>query len=293
MVVIVAPNAPKTVVDATVQSLAEAGATVTGVIDVRPTFVDPSQVANLGQLATSWVRPLRARTLPAQASALLAERARRATCRELDVVARGTLDAASTETLAVWHRADSIVVAQAPTQHARLAVIVAPTPAAPPSSPAATASRNALVSLVAAFPGAGGTTVVAGASGSAAGGGLLAALRVGGTSGAGTAAVSTVDDADGPAGSVAVIMALQAELGPPRQRGGGGSITATVPARGPCCPPATRVSCYPESPWAVHLPETTGVMNWQRRSRPGMCSSPGASPRRWARASRHRASATC
>ena len=38
----------------------------------------------------------------------------------------------------------------------------------------------------------------------------------------------------------------------------------------------------------MHLPETTGVTNWQRRSRPSTSSSPGASPRRSARASRRR-----
>src|SRR5665213_2928028 len=50
VVVIVAPGAPKSVLDATVKGLADAGATLTGVIDVRPSFVDPSQVANLGEL---------------------------------------------------------------------------------------------------------------------------------------------------------------------------------------------------------------------------------------------------
>ena len=47
------PDAPKSVLDATVQGLTDAGATVTGVVDLRPSFVDPTQVTNLGELATS------------------------------------------------------------------------------------------------------------------------------------------------------------------------------------------------------------------------------------------------
>ena len=72
VVLIVAPNAPKSVLDATVKGLADAGATLTGVIDLRPSFVDPAQVANLGELATSLGATAPSQNVPAQASALLA-----------------------------------------------------------------------------------------------------------------------------------------------------------------------------------------------------------------------------
>ena len=62
VVLIVAPNAPKSVLDATVKGLADAGAALTGVIDLRPSFVDPAQVANLGELATSLGATAPART---------------------------------------------------------------------------------------------------------------------------------------------------------------------------------------------------------------------------------------
>jgi uncharacterized membrane-anchored protein len=221
VVVIVAPNAPKSVLDATVRSLADAGATLTGVIELRASFVDPAQVTNLGELATSLGATTPGQNVPAQASALLAGAlvGPPPANSSANSSTGGILDAASTEVLAGLAQGGFIAVAQAPTQHARLAVIVAPAPAAPPSSPTATASRKALVELVAAFPAAGGTTVVAGASGSAADGGLLAALRAGapsaGSSSASTATVSTVDDADGPAGTIAMIMALQAEQAQP------------------------------------------------------------------------------
>ena len=219
VVVIVAPNAPKSVLDAIVHSLADAGATLTGVIDVRASFVDPAQVTNLGELVTSLGATAPGQNVPAGASALLASALVGQPAATSST--SGTLDAASTEVLAGLAQGGFIAVAHAPTQHARLAVIVAPTPAAPPSSPTATATaaRNALVELVAAFPAAGGATVVAGANGSAADGGLVAVLRAGAPasskSSASTAAVSTVDDADGPAGTTAVIMALQAELAQP------------------------------------------------------------------------------
>jgi len=214
VVVIVAPNAPKSVLDATVQSLADAGATLTGVIDVHARFVDPAQVTSLGELATSLGATAPSQNVPAQVSALLAGAL---VGQPPAGSTAGTLDAASTEILAGLAQGGFISVAQAPTQHARLAVIVAATPAAPRASPTATetAARDALVELVAAFPAAGGTAVVAGASGSAADGGLLAALRAHASAGAGTAAVSTVDDAEVAAGSIAVIMALQAEQAQP------------------------------------------------------------------------------
>jgi uncharacterized membrane-anchored protein len=229
VVVIVAPNAPKSVLDATVQGLADAGATLTGVVDVRPSFLDPTQVTNLGELATSLGATTSSQNVPAQAAALLASAlvGQPSATSSASSSTGATLDPASTEVLAGLAQGGFIAVAQAPTQHAHLAVIVAPTPtpAAPPSSPTATAtaSRNALVELVAAFPAAGSATVVAGASGSAADGGLLAALRAGApaataiaaASSASTAAVSTVDDADRPAGTIAVIMVLQAEQAQP------------------------------------------------------------------------------
>ncbi len=223
VVVVVAPDAPKSVLDATVQSLADAGATVTGVIDVRPSFVDPTQVTNLGELATSLGASTASENVSARASALLASAL--VGQPPAGSSATGTLDAASTEALAGLAQGGFISVVKQPTQHARLAVIVAPTPASTPSSPtgSATAVRAALVDLVAAFPAAGGATVVAGATGSAADGGLVAALRVGAPAGsatasassAGVAAVSTVDDAERPAGTIAVIMALQAEQAQP------------------------------------------------------------------------------
>jgi uncharacterized membrane-anchored protein len=238
VVVIAAPNAPKNALDATVKSLADAGATVTGVINVHPSFVDPTQVPNLGELATSLGATAPTQDVPAQASALLAS-ALVGQPTALASSSSGTLDAASTEILAGLAQGGFIAMAQAPTQHARLVVIVAPAPGSPGSSPAATASRNALVALVAAFPAGGGTTVVAGASGSAAAGGLLAALRGSGASSGSTAAVSTVDDVDGPAGTVAVIMALQAELAQPGSAaavghyGNGPGARAVLPAPPP------------------------------------------------------------
>jgi uncharacterized membrane-anchored protein len=224
VVVVVAPNAPKDALDTTVQSLADAGATLTGIIDLRSSFVDPAQATNLGELATSLGATTAGQNVPAQASALLASAlVGQSSTSSTGSSAGGTLDASSTEILAGLAQGGFISVAQSPTQHARLAVIIASTPAASSANPTASmsAERAALVQLVAAFPAAGTSTVVAGASGSAADGGLVAALRapadaapvVGAA--ANTAAVSTVDDAEAAAGAIAVIMSLQAEQAEP------------------------------------------------------------------------------
>ena len=263
VVVIVAPNAPKSVLETTVQGLADAGAIVTGVIDVRASFVDPAQATSLGDLVTSLGGTSVGQDVAAPAATLLAGAL---VGQAATSSAGGTLDAGSTEILAGLVQGGFISLAQTPTQHARLAVIVASTPGSSSASvpattaattPAATttAERDALVQLVAAFPSAGSSTVVAGASGSAIPGGLVAALRgsaAGATPstptstapGAGapianTAAVSTVDDADAAAGAVAVIMALQAEQAQPGttaaagQYGNGPGARALLPAPPP------------------------------------------------------------
>ena len=256
VVVIVTPNAPKSALDATVQSLADAGATLTGVVDLRPSFVDRAQITNLGELVTSLgaAVPSAGQRVPAQASALLARAlvGQPGAGSAASTPAAGSLDATSTEILAGLAQGGFIALAQSPTRQARLVVIVAASPAPASLTPTGAAARDALVDLVAAFPAAGGTTVVAGASGSAADGGLLAALRehpapaTGTASGAAagvvtgsTAAVSTVDDADAAQGAIAVIMALQAEQAQPGSAaaaghyGNGPGARALLPATPP------------------------------------------------------------
>ena len=129
VVVIVAPSAPKNVLNETVQSLSDAGATLTGVIDVRASFVDPTQATNLGELATSLGATNPSQNVAAKASALLASAlVGQSSTSSTASSAGGTLDAASTEVLAGLAQGGFISVAQPPSQHAHLAVIIASRP---------------------------------------------------------------------------------------------------------------------------------------------------------------------
>jgi hypothetical protein len=140
------------------------------------------------------------------------------------------LDAASTEVLAGLAKAGFIKVAQPPTAHATLALVVAPQVPSKPDTDTASAAK-ALVDLVRSFPDAGGRTVVAGPAGSAASGGFLSALR-------GSAPVSKtvtgVDDADTAIGRIALVFALQAgALGAVGQYGTGPGAQGPLPTPTP------------------------------------------------------------
>src|SRR5665213_2317853 len=58
VVVVMLPDAPKGVRDAAVKTLVEAGASVTGEVDVTASFTDPQQVSALDTLATSLGAPV-------------------------------------------------------------------------------------------------------------------------------------------------------------------------------------------------------------------------------------------
>jgi hypothetical protein len=76
VVVISVPNAPKSVRDAAVKTLAEAGATVTAEVDVAASYSDPQQAATLDELLKTLATPQYAPTAPddvsARAAAILA-----------------------------------------------------------------------------------------------------------------------------------------------------------------------------------------------------------------------------
>jgi hypothetical protein len=259
VVVIMLPTAQKTVRDDAAQALTDAGATVTGEIDISATFVDPTQSDALGNLVTSLTgsaEPLDVPSASAPASPDAAGRA--ATLLASSLVGTGaaaptafapaqglepspdasasppvpigssapTLDVTSTESLAGLQKAGFIKIDQAPTGHADFAVIIAP--GAPAKPDASTASSNAaLLELVAAFPAAGGATVVAAPSGSAGTGGVLAAIR---GSSAVSKSVSSVDDVDAAPGQIATVLALQAGgLGQIGQYGTGPGAQGPLP----------------------------------------------------------------
>ncbi|HEX7106583.1 MAG TPA: copper transporter [Acidothermaceae bacterium] len=76
VVVVTVPNAPKSVRDAAVKTLTEAGATVTAQVDVTGSYADPAQADTLDELlktvATPQFAPIPPDDVPAQAAAILA-----------------------------------------------------------------------------------------------------------------------------------------------------------------------------------------------------------------------------
>lgn len=76
VVVITVPNAPKSVRDAAVKTLGEAGATVTAQVDVAASYSDPQQAQSLDELLKALTTPQYAPTapddVPARAAAVLA-----------------------------------------------------------------------------------------------------------------------------------------------------------------------------------------------------------------------------
>jgi hypothetical protein len=310
VVVILLPNAQKSVRDQAVQSLLDAGATVSGEIDITGSYVDPQQATSLDQLVTSLATgqaPSSSSPDPqARAAALLASAlvgaapsapisvngdaaldatgaagvAATATASfSASASARGSvstksasatrsaggtastspnpggtatsrpsllptpadtvapapspptlLDVASTEILAALEKAGFVKIQQPPTAHATLALIIAPPPTAKPG-PDSAASDKALLELVAAFPAAGGKTVMAGPLGSAGPGGLIGTLRGNGSI---SKVVTGVDDIDTATGRIAAVFALQwQDLGQVGQFGTGQGAQGPLPTPSP------------------------------------------------------------
>jgi uncharacterized membrane-anchored protein len=235
VVVVTLPGAPKDLTAALIKSLAQAGATVTGEVDVTTRFLDPAQATNLSQLVQTIGGGSSAASpdVAAQAETLLAAALVAATGSGQPApgqqAASSSPDAGGTEVLAGFAQGGFVSVSRSPAQRAGLALIVAPLPPGQPD-PSGAPAGAALLGLVTAFPAAGGGTVVVGPSGSASGG-LLAAVRS--TAAAGRV-VSTVDDADGAGGTISVVLALQnASLGGVGQFGTGPAAHGSLPTPSP------------------------------------------------------------
>jgi uncharacterized membrane-anchored protein len=236
VVVVTLPGAPKDLTAALMKSLAQAGATVTGEVDVTTRFLDPAQATNLSQLVQTLggAASAASQDVAAQAASLLAAALVTGTgsgqsASGQQAAASSSPDAGGTEVLAGLAQGGFVSVSRSPAQRAGLALIVAPLPPGQPDASSAPAG-GALLGLVTAFPAAGGGTVVVGPSGSASGG-LLAAVRS--TAAAGKV-VSTVDDADGVGGNISVVLALQnASLGGVGQFGTGPAAHGSLPTPSP------------------------------------------------------------
>jgi uncharacterized membrane-anchored protein len=238
VVVVTLPGASKDLTTALTKTLEQAGATLTGEVDLTAHYADPAQATSLSSLVQTLSAPATTATAGSSAAPSPASSGGpSASAPDLSAQAGGLLAAAlvasagsssivasPTEVLAGLAKGGFITTSGSFTQLATLALVVAPMQAGSSSS------DPALLGLVTAFPAAGGPAVVVGPSGSASGG-VLAAVR---SSAAAGKIVSTVDDADDAGGDISVVLALQnASLG------GVGQFGTGPGARGSLAAPST------------------------------------------------------
>jgi hypothetical protein len=205
-VVLTAPDADGGLVEALTASLRDAGAEVTGTVNLTNSWLDPGKETELTDATAPFVvagtrfpdgdEP-RQRADAALADSLLTT----------DAAAAGKADDDTRALLAALEELDMITVEGEPARPATLALVVAgPAPAAPDQASAAKVSG--LLDLAISLDRQGEGTLVAGPVAAAADGGLIAAVR---RSGAARAEVSTVDSAPTTAGRLSVLLGLAAE----------------------------------------------------------------------------------
>lgn len=204
VVVVDAPGAPGQVQTGITAMLAQAGAAITGQVQLQDKFFDTSAttLSYLDQLSQG-LKPadltLTEGTPQERAAQVLASA----------VVAKTPPSADTTTSQAIisgFAGGGFLTISGKPAAGATLAVVI--TPADPLTSPGAAAANQALTAVAAAVSSAGLAAVMAGPASSTQQGGAVAALRASGAAGQ----VSSVDDADTSFGQVVVVQALAAQL---------------------------------------------------------------------------------
>lgn len=204
VVLVVAPGAPESVTSGVTQALGMAGATVTGQLQLQAPFFDTSPAGSekLTQLAEH-LAPLGLSltgSAQAQASELIANAVLTKDGPGQPVA--GVPDSASAAVLSGLATEGFLTPTGDPSDRATLAVVI--TPATPPSVNDSNAASQALVTLAQQLDLAGLGTVVAGSVGGSGPGSAIDVMRAGGRAGH----LSSVDNADTPAGQIVVAQAL-------------------------------------------------------------------------------------
>jgi hypothetical protein len=204
VVLVLAPGAPESVVSGVTQALGMAGATVTGQVQLQAPFFDTSPAGSekLAQLAEHLAplgTPL-AGSAQAQASELIASSVLTKDGPGQPVA--GQRDSASAQVINGLAAEGYLTATGNPWNPATLAVVVAP--ATPPAANDSNAASQALVTLAQQLDIAGNGTVVAGSIGGSGPGSAIDVMRTGGRQGH----LSSVDNADTPAGQIVVAQAL-------------------------------------------------------------------------------------
>lgn len=238
VVLVDAPGAPGQVVNGLVAVLREAGATVTGQVQLQPKFFDtsPATQQDLGQLAQRLAptgMTLPGGTNQARASKVLASAI-------LDsggaAGAGGSARAGAAGILPGFAAGGYLTVSGKPGDRATLAVVT--TPASPPKPHGSNAASQALVTLAQRLRQTGQGVVVAGSAAGSGPGSAIDVMRLGGRSGR----LSTVDDANTTIGQIVVAQALFGQI---HGSSGNYGITSSAAAPGPSPAPAPSPSSSP------------------------------------------------
>ncbi|MDX6201171.1 MAG: hypothetical protein QOF82_195 [Frankiales bacterium] len=230
VLVLAAPGSSTSLRNTMAKAVADAGGLVTGQVAITSDYLDPANQVRLGDVVNS-VAPGTV-TLPAGGTA--GQRAAQLLASLL--LAKTPADTATPQAdaaLTALSQAKFLKLLSSTVAPADLALVISddgvsaakatPSPSATPAS-----SDDSLLDLVGAADSAGDGVVVAGTA-NATKGSLLSDVRASGTSDA----VSTVDSADSPQGTVQVVYALAAQL-----RGDSGSYGANSGADLPLPTPA-------------------------------------------------------
>jgi hypothetical protein len=217
VLVVAAPGSSTSLRKTMAKAVADAGGLVTGQIAVTTDYLDPANQTRLGDVVNS-VAPGTV-TLPTGGSS--GQRAAQLLASLLLAKSPADTDTPQADAaLTALSQAKFIKLLSATVAPADLALVISddgvPDKVTPSASTSPAPSDDSLIDLIGAADSAGSGVVVAGTV-DATKGSLLSAVRASGTSDA----VSTVDSADSPQGTVQVVYALAAQL-----RGDSGSYGA-------------------------------------------------------------------
>ncbi len=235
VVMVEAPGAAPQAVTGISQALTEAGATITGQVQLQGKFFDlsPTTQEQLGQLAQ--------RYSPTGASLRGSEQAQASEALAKAILTRdgpgqpaaGVPDATSAALLNGLGAGGFVTYSGRPDARATLAVVVIPQ--TPPSTNNANQASQALVSLAQQLNLAGQGTVVAGTMTGSGPGSAIDIMRNGGRAGH----LSSVDDADRVIGQIVVAQALYNQL---RRMSGSYGALSSASAGGPSPAPTPSAS---------------------------------------------------
>lgn len=230
VVIVTVPGTDVDQAEAVAATLQQAGAEVTGRVELRDRWVDPGQKEFRKTLAGSQIQyvdppPPAAAGSEGELAAVLA----RAVVTD-DIAEAGQSDAAAETILGALAGGEMVTVRGEPAQKATLAVVLAP---APDQATHAgdddweNATTAATTALLGALDAAGTGTVLAAPLAGATGDGLVSAVR---SDDELSTRVSTVDSVDTPTGRVTVVLALREQLaGESGQYGFGEGASAPIP----------------------------------------------------------------